>query len=76
MTIGKQIRKLRRDKDFTQKDIYDKTGIHQETQSDIETGKNLRPTAITIDKLIEPYKEDGWELQYIDGEFCIVKKGA
>lgn len=54
-TLGQRLRKLRRDRDWTQKEVEQRTGIHQGTITNLERDKVPNPTSNTLESLASLY---------------------
>lgn len=52
--LGKNVRKLREAKGWSQEDYADRAGIHRTYVSDIERGKR-NPTVTVVEKLAAPF---------------------
>ena len=63
MTIGEKIARLRRERDWTQKELADKAGITQNQVSRIEKGKT-RPRGSTIETVAQALGVDPEELEH------------
>lgn len=58
MSVGTNLRLVRKARGLTQKQLWDKTGgfgggIDESSISDIETGKHMNPTIQTLDRLAD-----------------------
>jgi transcriptional regulator with XRE-family HTH domain len=53
--LGRNIRKLRQEKGWSQEDYADRAGIHRTYVSDIERGAR-NPTITVVEKLAKPLK--------------------
>lgn len=51
--LGKNVKRLRQDKGWSQEDYADRAGIHRTYVSDIERGAR-NPTITVVEKLAEP----------------------
>lgn len=51
--LGRNVRRLREEKGWSQEDYADRAGIHRTYVSDIERGRR-NPTATVIEKLAKP----------------------
>lgn len=52
--LGKNIRRLREEKGWSQEDYADRAGIHRTYVSDIERGRR-NPTITVVEKLAQPF---------------------
>ena len=52
--LGKNIRRLREEKGWSQEDYADRAGIHRSYVSDIERGRR-NPTITVVEKLAKPF---------------------
>lgn len=55
--LGRNVRKLREAKGWSQEDYADRAGIHRTYVSDIERGKR-NPTILVVEKLAQPLGVD------------------
>lgn len=53
--LGKKLRKLRQNLNFSLNDVYQKTGIHDSVLSHIEKGETKNPAPATLKKLAGLY---------------------
>lgn len=53
--LGKNVRKLREAKGWSQEDYADRAGIHRTYVSDIERGRR-NPTITVVEKLAKPFE--------------------
>jgi len=51
--LGRNVRRLREEKGWSQEDYADRTGIHRTYVSDIERGRR-NPTVTVVEKLARP----------------------
>ncbi len=59
--LGKNVRRLREEKGWSQEDYADWAGIHRTYVSDIERGRR-NPTVMVVEKLAEPLGVKAGEL--------------
>ena len=52
--LGRNVRKLREEKGWSQEDYADRAGIHRTYVSDIERGRR-NPTVTVVEKLAAPF---------------------
>ena len=53
--LGEELKKIRRNLNFSLNDVYNKTGIHDSVLSHIEKGETQNPAPATLKKLAELY---------------------
>lgn len=59
--LGKNVRRLREERGWSQEDYADRAGIHRTYVSDIERGKR-NPTVTVVEKLAGPLEVTAGEL--------------
>ena len=59
--LGRNVRRLREEKGWSQEDFADRAGIHRTYVSDIERGRR-NPTIIVVEKLAKPLDVPAGEL--------------
>ena len=59
--LGRNVRRLREEKGWSQEDYADRAGIHRTYVSDIERGKR-NPTVTVVEKLAKPLEVTAGEL--------------
>jgi transcriptional regulator with XRE-family HTH domain len=59
--LGRNVRKLREEKGWSQEDYADRAGIHRTYVSDIERGRR-NPTITVVEKLAMPFQLSASEL--------------
>ncbi len=61
LRLGRNVRKLREEKGWSQEDYADRAGIHRTYVSDIERGRR-NPTVTVVEKLAAPFEVSASEL--------------
>jgi transcriptional regulator with XRE-family HTH domain len=59
--LGRNVRRLREEKGWSQEDYADRAGIHRTYVSDIERGKR-NPTVTVVEKLAKPLNASAGDL--------------